>query len=143
MASHFRVVISPLPEIKPRLDRRQVRKIGDAFGGGLLLQIGVLQLLKLRAYGLRGTKVHQPAQELPLAPRLGRDAQPFIFRIFLQKRLDQNPPPFCLMHKPSRIDPLSMSFGAGLRFGKRPAPAVFYFTRFLQKRKRWKVYRST
>ena len=51
-----------LPEIQPRLHRRQVCNIGDTLCGGFVLQIVVLHLQKIRTDAHRSTDIHQPAQ---------------------------------------------------------------------------------
>ena len=57
----------PLPEIQPRLNRRQVVKIGNALCGGFSLQIFVLSFQNLRIHTPGRTNIHQSPQKLALA----------------------------------------------------------------------------
>ena len=57
--------------------------IGDALLRSPLLQVGVLHLQKVFPAGLRRTHIQQPAQQLPLAVGVGRDADVPVGRVFL------------------------------------------------------------
>ena len=58
-------------------------RIGDALLRSPLLQVGVLHLQKVFPAGLRRTHIQQPAQQLPLAVGVGRDADVPVGRVFL------------------------------------------------------------
>ena len=87
-----------LPKVQSRLHRCKVSHIGDTLCRIFALQIGVLHLQKICICALRRTKIHQSPQKLPLSLRLCRNTQIPIFRVFLQKRLNQKQPPLCLVH---------------------------------------------
>lgn len=72
-----------LPQVQPRLNGGKGCGIGDALLRSPLLQVGVLHLQKVFPAGLRRTHIQQPAQQLPLAVGVGRDADVPVGRVFL------------------------------------------------------------
>ncbi|WP_347553495.1 hypothetical protein [Faecalibacterium sp. OF04-11AC] len=75
----------PLPEVQPRLQERQVSRIGDAFCGSFLLQVRILYLQKVCADTPWFTDIQQAPQKLSLAVCVCRYPQSLILRVFFQK----------------------------------------------------------
>ena len=88
----------PLPEVQPRLQGRQVSRIGDAFCGDFLLQVRILYLQKVCADTPWFTDIQQAPQKLPLGVCVCRYPQSPILRVFFQKHLNKDRSPLTLVH---------------------------------------------
>ena len=88
----------PLPEVQPRLQGRQVSRIGDAFCGDFLLQVRILYLQKVCADTPWFTDIQQAPQKLPLGVCVCRYPQFLILRVFFQKHPNEAYSPLTLVH---------------------------------------------
>ena len=88
----------PLPEVQPRLQGRQVSRIGDALCSGFLLQVRILYLQKVCADTPWFTDIQQATQKLPLGVCVCRYPQFLILRVFFQKHPNEAHSPLTLVH---------------------------------------------